>query len=308
MYVDIQKELLWYMVVASDDNYTSAIVEYGSYPDQQSATFDLRTLRKSLSDTYKGGIEGNIYRALKDFVDVKMAQGYTREDGALMHVDIALIDANWAESTESVYGYVKDSVYSRNLYPSHGRGITASAVPMSRYKQKPGERLHHDCILVLGSGQKRRHVVIDVNSWKSFAQSRIITPKGERGSLTLYGSDKTNHDLLLDHLTAEYFVVTSGNGRTLKEWRIRPDQQRNDWWDCLVGALVGLHLNGCQLAEWESAKVTSKPISLNAIAETRHNAVLGQDSMDTRKSTIDAANALKTSAKRLSLKQLQQGK
>lgn len=289
-YIDIQKDLFFYTVVASDDDFTSAIVDYGSYPDQGLAFFDLNNLRKTLSDIYGGSVEGNVYRGLSDFVTQKMGQEYLREDGASMKIEICLIDANWNESTESVYKYCRESVHSVNLYPSHGRGITASNAPMSRYKKKPGERHYRDCIVTLGGTKNRKHINIDTNSWKSFLQARLLTPIGERGCFTIYGSQKTNHDMLIEHLTSEYFVVTSGQGRTLKEWKLRPNKARNDWLDCTVGAVVGLHLAGVKLPEWADTKV-SKTVSLQSM----------------QKNNVEKVESTETK-KRLSLRDLQKNK
>lgn len=264
MYVDIQKEVLFYAVVASDELFTSSLIEYGTFPDQKTGIFDLNSLRQTISELYSGSVEGNVYRALNEFVEAKMKTDYTREDGAMMKIERCLIDANWGESTESVYSYCQGSDFSAMLLPSHGRGITAAQCPMSRYRRKKGERIMHDCVITSG-GTARRHVNIDTNSWKSFFQARLITPVGEKGSFTVYGGPRTNHELLADHLTAEYFTVTSGQGRTIKEWSLRPNRQRNDWFDCVVGCMVALHLTGCRLPEWEDGAAAA-PISLSALA------------------------------------------
>lgn len=264
MYVDIQKEVLFYTVVAGDELFTSALIEYGTFPDQKTGIFDLNSLRQTISGLYSGSVEGNAYRALKDFVDGKMREEYVREDGARMRIERCLIDANWGESTESVYAYCQGSDFSAMLLPSHGRGITAAQCPVSRYRRKKGERIMHDCVLTYG-GTARRHVNIDTNSWKSFFQARLVTPVGEKGSFTVYGGPRTNHELLADHLTSEFFIVTSGQGRTIKEWKLRPNRQRNDWFDCAVGCMVALHLTGCRLPEWEDGAGIA-PISLSALA------------------------------------------
>jgi len=304
MYVDIQKEIFWYSIVASDENFTSAIIEYGAFPEQGLPIFDLTNLRKSLSDIYGGSVEGNVFRGLKDFIETKLQQEYIREDGASMKIERCLIDANWNESTESVYKFCRESMFSAILFPSHGRGITASACPMSRYKSKPGEKRNYDCILTMGGSKNRKHILIDTNSWKSFLQGRFLTPIGEKGSLTIYGTNKTNHELLIDHLTAEYFIVTSGQGRTLKEWRIRPDRQRNDWWDCIVGALVGLHLSGSKLPEWDN-KAEKQRISLRSVTNRGNFANKANSSMDIHEKTNDAKNTTTTQSRRISLKELQ---
>ncbi len=53
--------------------------------------------------------------------------------------------------------------------------------------------------------------------------------------------------MLAEQLTAEYYVKTEGRGRTVDEWKSRPDQSDNHWLDCLVGAAMAASMQGCVL-------------------------------------------------------------
>jgi len=53
--------------------------------------------------------------------------------------------------------------------------------------------------------------------------------------------------MLSEQLTAEYYVKTEGRGRTVDEWKSRPDQPDNHWLDCLVGAAMAASMQGCVL-------------------------------------------------------------
>jgi hypothetical protein len=53
--------------------------------------------------------------------------------------------------------------------------------------------------------------------------------------------------MLAEQLTAEYFVKTEGRGRTVDEWKMRPEQSDNHWLDCLVGAAVAASMQGAVL-------------------------------------------------------------
>lgn len=50
-----------------------------------------------------------------------------------------------------------------------------------------------------------------------------------------------------DQLTAEYFIKTEGRGRTVDEWKARPEQPDNHWLDCLVGTAVAGSMQGALL-------------------------------------------------------------
>ena len=53
--------------------------------------------------------------------------------------------------------------------------------------------------------------------------------------------------MFAEQVTAEYFVRTEGRGRTVDEWKLRPEQSDNHWLDCLVGCAVGASMQGVVL-------------------------------------------------------------
>jgi len=66
-------------------------------------------------------------------------------------------------------------------------------------------------------------------------------------SASLYGSNQDEHRLFADHCTAEVAVRTVGHGRTVDEWRTKPDRPDNHWWDCIVGCAAAASLLGVAL-------------------------------------------------------------
>jgi|GEM_PF-4214312 len=44
------------------------------------------------------------------------------------------------------------------------------------------------------------HVLIDTTYWKSFVQAQLATTPGDRGALTLYGTNRTNYALFTEHV------------------------------------------------------------------------------------------------------------
>jgi hypothetical protein len=53
--------------------------------------------------------------------------------------------------------------------------------------------------------------------------------------------------LLAEQLTSEYRVKTEGRGRTVDEWKLRPERGDNHWFDCLVGSAVAASMQGAAL-------------------------------------------------------------
>jgi hypothetical protein len=90
-------------------------------------------------------------------------------------------------------------------------------------------------------------VVFDTNWWKSFINARLRVNMGDRGCLSLFGTNAETHRMLSQHLTSEYFVKTEARGRSVDEWKQRPEQPDNHWFDCLVGSAVAASMQGCVL-------------------------------------------------------------
>ena len=63
--------------------------------------------------------------------------------------------------------------------------------------------------------------------------------------------------MLVDHLTSEYGVTTSGRGRTVVEWKLKPGRPDNHLLDCVVGCHVVASMLGVKL---ETGGAPTKPV------------------------------------------------
>lgn len=227
LFIDIQKALLFYAVVAWSEDYSGAVLEYGAWPEQHGRIFSLSSANPTIQAKFPGsGLEGCIYGALTVLTDELLAREWEREDGAMLKIERALIDANWGSSTDVVYQFCRQCSWAGVVYPAHGRYVGASSKPMTEYRKQPGDRLGFNWMMPNVAGKRAiRHVIFDSNFWKSFVHARLAVPMGDKGCLSLYGRHPQLHQLLAEHLTAEYRVKTIGRGRTVDEWKIRPDRQ-----------------------------------------------------------------------------------
>ncbi|MFN3151791.1 terminase gpA endonuclease subunit [Bremerella sp.] len=259
-FIDVQQKMLFYLVAAWEDDFTGYIVDYGSYPDQRRPYFTLRDARQTLVAAAQGtGLEGSIYAGLESLTEILLGREWQRDDGAAIKIGQCLIDANWGHSTDVVYQFCRQSSHAALLMPSHGRFVGASTMPFSEYKRRPGDRVGLNWRIPNTHGKRAiRHVLYDTNWWKSFVHARLSVAMGDRGCLSLFGTAAETHRLLAEHLTAEYFVKTEGRGRTVDEWKIRPEQPDNHWLDCLVGAAVAASMQGAVLFGTDGA-VSRKP-------------------------------------------------
>lgn len=250
MFVDVQKTCLFYTVCAFADDFTGSVIEYGTFPEQNTRRFSLSTITRRLCDIYKSSVEAQLYSGISALVKDKASCVYSREDGTELQIGLIAIDANWGISTDIVYQFCRQTEFRGRVIPAHGRYVGASSKPMSEYRKKPGERVGLNWIVTSSASQRAiRHIAFDTNFWKSFVHERLASPIGDRGCLTLYGSRPYEHELYAEHMTAEFRVRTQGRGRTVDEWKLRPDRSDNHWLDCTVGCAVLASSMGCALPE-----------------------------------------------------------
>src|SRR5262245_53447407 len=70
---------------------------------------------------------------------------------------------------------------------------------------------------------------------------------GEVGCLSLFGEKPKTHHLSGEHLVAEYRVKTKARGRSVDEWKQRPERGDNHWFDGMVGCAVAASIQGVSL-------------------------------------------------------------
>jgi hypothetical protein len=260
MFIDVQGKLLFYAVVAWEEDFTGYVIDYGAYPDQKRTYFSLRDAQRTLQSVAKGaGLEGGIYAGLETLVNGHMGREWHRDDGAHLKIGLCLIDANWGTSTDVVYQFCRQSQHATVLLPSHGRFVGAASIPFSEYKRRRGDRVGHNWRIPNVQGKRAiRHVVFDSNYWKSFIHARLAVPMGDKGCLSLFGRNPDLHRLLAEHLSAEYRVRTEGRGRVVDEWKLRPEARENHWLDGIVGCAVAASVQGAVLPGTDSARAPQR--------------------------------------------------
>jgi hypothetical protein len=272
MFIDIQQRLLFYTIVGWSEDFTGYVLDYGTYPDQKRNYFTLADAQNNLDVEFPThGMEGKIYAGLEKLTGQMLPLEWRRTDGTKMKISQCMIDANWGPSTDMIYKFCKQSEFSSVLIPSHGKYVGASSKPFGDYTKKPGERTGINWRIPIKDKREVRHVVFDTNYWKSFIFSRFATALGDRANLSIFGDKRINHQCFADHLTAEYRIRTTGRGRVVDEWKLRPGGGDNHWLDCVVGCAVGAAIQGATLAEIGSGATTKKKkvaVDMNSIRQS----------------------------------------
>ena len=271
-YIDVQGELLFWLVAGWCEGFAGHILDYGVFPEQKRRRFTLADAGLTLSKKYPGKeLGGRLYAGMAGLAEELMPRRFKRDDGAELSIGRCVIDANWGQSTDVVYQFCRQSPHASRLTPGHGKYYGAKSRGFHEQKKQKGEQvgLHWRMPSVKGRRQCR-YVVIDTNFWKSFVAERLKTGEGDRGAIQFFGqrgkADERLHDLLVEHLTAERCVKVVANDRTMDEWD-QPDRNRdNHWWDCLVGAAVAANMVGVTSEEHRQVRTKMrrrKTVSIN---------------------------------------------
>jgi len=160
-FIDVQQKVLFYVVAAWEADFTGYVVDYGEYPEQNRAYFTTRDVQRTLRRLHPGaGTEGSIYAGLEALVGQLVGREWPREDGAVLRIDLCLIDQGW--QTDVVHQFCRQSEHAAVLMPSRGHGVTASQKPVSEYVRSRGDRIgHHWWVPSVKGRRVLRHVEID---------------------------------------------------------------------------------------------------------------------------------------------------
>lgn len=254
-FIDVQKKCLYWAVGGWTEDFGGAVLDYGTWPDQQRRYFSLRQVSRTLQKEFpKAGLEAQLYSGLSALAAMLFAREFKREDGSVMKIGKCLVDANWGDSTDLVYQWCRETPHAALVMPSHGKFIGASAKPFHEWKRAKGERLGNHWLVPNVAGKRAiRHVLIDTNWWKSFIAARATTPVGDRAALVFSAKRGDDWRMFFDHLAAEFPVRVAAKGREMDEWKLRPGSD-NHYLDCLVGAAVAASLQGVTLLASQAPK------------------------------------------------------
>lgn len=73
-------------------------------------------------------------------------------------------------------------------------------------------------------------------------------------------------------MTAEYRIKTEGRGRTVDEWKLRPEHGDNHWFDCLVGSAVAASIQGAALLGTSvAAPIRKQRVSFAELQKTKRH-------------------------------------
>jgi hypothetical protein len=259
-HIDVQGDLLFYSVAIGNRKMTANIAHFGSWPQQREKYFTNENARVKLSDKYAGkSFEAYMRQGLIDCIEYLRGLELRTSLGDPVSLRAIGIDANWGESTDIVYDVC--AKYP-DVWPMHGRYVGATSKPFKDRKRKRGDILRDGYHIPRDKGNHPcRHVAYDSNAKKGFVLARFLAPEGEDGSWAIWGEKTDKQEMFIDHMTSEYGVDVTARGRTVREYKMRPNAQ-NHHFDNVTGCGVLLSMEGCALPDHKAGKrvtVAEKP-------------------------------------------------
>lgn len=267
--IDVQKDVLYWAVVAWADDARSWVVDYGTMPDQPSGLYSLATVSTTMETLSPGSSPEEVMRtACMRTIERLMDTDWRTESGAVMRVDAALIDSGWGLHTETIREACRDS--GRRVFPSKGVAIGAKATRgLNDVRRQPGDRvgLHWRSGHPRRIGATVREYRIDVNFWKSWLLARWRTPSGMPGAMAVCGNtarDIRSHAQFAEQLCAEESIAVEARGKRVEEWRMRRPGLDNHFLDCLVLASVAGNMSGVSIGAARE-EANDEPIVLSQL-------------------------------------------
>lgn len=247
-FIDVHKSLLYYVVCSWTSSFDGTVVEYGTYPRQARAIFNLEDAFPDLmSSARTNSLNPALYRGLKNTVEMLTQKEWQRSDGTPIDIQRIGIDSGWGAAHQLVLKFIAEHPQRNLLYPSLGRYYGASTRQIDDYKTAATSRrgdhwlLYRDPIKA-PTGQ----VMFDANHWKTRVMNGLNAKDGDPARLKVDGS-YTENALFLKHLHSEYVITEEFKGARKEVWKTRAKGWKdNHYFDCLTGCLVAASMCGAK--------------------------------------------------------------
>lgn len=283
--VDIQKPILFYVVMAWKKDLTGAIIDYGYVPKQRRREFNLNDLEFTLQ-SQSGAIDADIDAAvswgLVEFGKYLDQAQWANEQGLQIFPVKAQIDINYAESQSAVGRFCRTSKWKHIFAPARGQAMTTTKKIISSWRDQPGQiwperRERRDCEWMETNPKTHgcREVYFDANHWKNHIHTALSLPLHASGSISIFGEDPNEHHQLASHLTSNYPKEITIDGVSQNQWLKRPEL-RDDLLDCVSGCAVSASRYGARLSRATTAlPAINEPSDRRIINIPAHRIVRG---------------------------------
>lgn len=247
-FIDVHKSLLYYTLCAFSRSFETVVVDYGTYPRQNRAVFEMKDAFPDLFIAGKtNALEPAVYRGLDALVNQLFSREYQRNDGTPIQIERLGIDAGWGATHQLVLKFIRNNQHKALMYPSLGRYYGAASRQIDDYSTSTTTRrgdhwfIYRDPVKAPG-GQ----LIFDANHWKTRLLNGLNAKLGDPARIRIAGAFD-EHRLLLKHLGAEFMIIEESDGKRKEVWKVKnKGWTDNHYLDCLVGTLVAASVNGAK--------------------------------------------------------------
>lgn len=232
--VDVGKNQGHFVTIAWGENATAHILDYDAFAIESNSF----------------GVEQAIYMALRNMSQEVWEVGWKDEDGRTIQPMQVWIDSGY--KPEPIYKFTAEHKNRRYLAT---KGFGSSADLDAHYSQRKGEYAGRG----YQPGQDFVGMAVDADHWKTFVHTRLNTPVGLPGAMTLYDTSAFNHRGFAHHILAERCFVeyVPKRGNVTKWERVAKDNHK---FDCTAYAAAAAHYCGVRLLDPNAQeRVQSRP-------------------------------------------------
>lgn len=247
--IDVQKNCLYFMMVAWNEANGGTVIDYGIFPGQIGVGLGLKSVELTLQHRYKASVSASIAQGIHDLADYLMGSEIAIEGGAgVLRPSLGLVDSGWGPEHDTVLNAVRSHQYANSLLAYKGLPVRATARPMAEWTKAPGTRAGLDWHVKKPSGRNSIRVAhADANAWRTRVAERLTSSEHEPSAIKFYLPKKNegvpDHTHMAIQLCSEAPVEHDVNGMRRVEWGLLPNQD-NHLWDCLVMNSVAANIMG----------------------------------------------------------------
>jgi len=250
-FVDVHADLLFWCVCAWAENFSGAVVDYGTLPEQPSALWTKESATNVLAKEFpRAGVDGAIHAGLSELLGTLLVREF-KCGSTSRRIDKIFVDMGYKGG---VVAAAQLKTGGSTVMLSKGFGFRAARKSINAYERRPGELLgDHWWVPQVKKTSQFPHILVDANYWKDRIHDGFGTAAGDPGSITMYGTEATLHELFARHICkSEYRVEVTGPYGTVREWSMLPGSPDNHWLDCMVGCACAASFLGVKLPGQEA--------------------------------------------------------
>lgn len=276
-HIDVQDEIFYWVVFATDTDFNGTFIDYGTWPEvkipyftkHQTYSWSLITTEffkrfpehkdkaiRNNQGKLRAPPEAKYYWGLSQVVNHLRGKRYIRPTNPQREFEIQhlTVDTRWGQASETIKRYIREQGIP-NLTPYYGAPLPPTNLQLEEYELREGWIFEHQRNplvkepkwVMRPNPDGMWYMMADVNRLKDFLFSRLAVPLGDAsGCITIHNAPVEYHEMFSNHIcNSEYPEPLTARGRTKNMWKEREGTAYdNDYLDCAAGCMACAGLMG----------------------------------------------------------------